>query len=296
MDWLAVELWFSPLMPEDELDVAGDRLSAVFDEFGAQGVEIKPRLRVIVGYLTADAAYEKRLRVLRERLEWMFEAKSLPTAQSLRVKRFTEAEWTASLYGSLKPRPLGRHLVVVPSWEEYLPDEGQVVITIERCQGFGTGDHPTTQLCLELVEAYVAPGMTVMDVGTGSGILAVAAAKLGAKRVYAGDYDPVSVEAAEGNVRANGVEAVVTVCVADGFDIPMDGGAALDLAVSNINTAIILRLIPRALEVVPKGAIWILSGITIDNWPEVDAALGAGGALVVERREKGKWVAAAARR
>ncbi len=208
-----------------------------------------------------------------------------------------------------KPRRVGARFVVRPTWEEFGAQPEDVVLVLDPGQAFGTGDHATTRLCLELLEELDLEGQRVLDVGCGSGILSIAAAKLGA-RVSACDVDPIAVEVARQNAAVNGVDIetwVENLLGSSEGEVPQDESpvgplpAPLDsptrkrdynLVVSNIISATLIRMSRQVAALVEPCGGWIVSGIIEDNWPNVRAsAEGAGFELVVERREDG-WVAA----
>jgi ribosomal protein L11 methyltransferase len=294
MDWLAVDIEFERGISEEQLDWVADLLSSVFEQHGVNGIEIKPKLGIVIGYLPADTKAEERVRNVKDALERLIEVNTeFPWPKSVRVKRFSEKEWTQTLFGTIKPRRVGDRLIVTPSWEKPDPKPDDLVLIIDRCQAFGTGDHQTTQLCLELIEKYVKQGDVVADIGTGSGILSIAALKLGALQALAIDNDPLSIEAATANMEINGVLDRARLAEASGFDLPEEN---FTLVVSNINTFIIIQLIPDAVRAIPKGVLWIMSGITISNWLNLKEKLEEAGFEILEKRESGDWVAAIVRR
>jgi hypothetical protein len=128
-----------------------------------------------------------------------------------RMRFLAETDWAEAWKASCDVLPVGRRLVVKPTWRDYTPQPDDLVIELDPGMAFGSGLHPTTRLCLEAMEDHLRPGATLLDVGTGSGILAIAAARLGASRVLALDTDPLAVRIARENVILNGVEAVVEV-------------------------------------------------------------------------------------
>src|SRR5262249_6287614 len=139
-------------------------------------------------------------------------------------------------------RHVGKRLVIVPSWRRYRPKAGDVVLDLDPGMAFGTGVHPTTRLCLHLLERYLTPDARVLDLGTGSGILAIAAAKLGAARVTAVDLDATAARVAAENVARNEVEDVVD--VAEGELAGVDRAARFELILANINLRVIRAVVP----------------------------------------------------
>ncbi|MFQ5827386.1 MAG: 50S ribosomal protein L11 methyltransferase, partial [Dehalococcoidia bacterium] len=165
--------------------------------------------------------------------------------------------------------------------------DGDVVIEIDPGMAFGTGLHPTTRLCLRELERRLRPGMEVMDLGTGSGIQAIAAAKLGAARVLALDTDPEAVKAARAHVLTNGLSAVVT--VAQGTIPHPSAQSPFDLVVANITAGVIGGLAQSLMAAIkPQGAL-IAGGILADRAGEVRARLTGAGGRVIQRRAQGDW-------
>jgi ribosomal protein L11 methyltransferase len=181
-----------------------------------------------------------------------------------------------------------------------MPEE--VVVRLDPGMAFGTGTHPTTQLCLAALERYVQPGASVLDLGTGSGILAIAAAKLGARPVLGLDIDAEAVRAARENVDANGVGDAVSVELGSLREVIDIGDLRFEirgwgLVVANILSSIIVRLLDEGLaRVVAPGGPLILSGILETQAEEVEQAARQAGLLVSERTQLGDWVAVVARK
>ncbi len=198
----------------------------------------------------------------RERLLGMY-----PGA-ALRIEE--QRDWVASARELLQPMEVGTRFFLVPEWRDDPAPPGRFRITVNPGQAFGTGVHETTQLCLEALERYVNPEATVLDIGTGSGVLARAARLLGAARVYACDIDPVAVEiAGEGFIGS--ADAVATACA--------------DLVVANISPEAIIRLAPDMVRVLKPGGILLASGFEVAEVDQVRAALPPASDV----RIKGNW-------
>jgi len=218
----------------------------------------------------------------------------------LQTRTVREQDWQTAWKAHFRPQRVSERVVVVPSWETYAPAPGLVTVMLDPGMAFGTGSHPTTRLCLAALEQRVAPGMRVLDVGTGSGILAIAAARLGAVSVLALDTDPVAVEAARENVSANGVEPVVHVALGtiggqgelrlEGRDAPVRK-LAFDLVVANLTAAIVARLAGGLVRALDSGGWLVVSGIIDELEDKARRALDAAGFVLVQRLEAGDWVA-----
>ncbi len=212
-----------------------------------------------------------------------------------RARRLAERSWRHSWKRYFGLQRLGRNLVVKPSWSRYAPRAGEIVIEIDPGMAFGTGQHPTTAMCLRALEEMLHPGMRLLDLGTGSGILAIAAAKLGAARVLALDLDPLAVKAARENAAANGVEAVVQAGegTLGAADAPRE---AFDLVVANISSLAIERLAPVLARAVRPGGCLIASGFLEEAVEGLSRALAEGGLALDRVLEDHGWRAIVAYR
>lgn len=203
-----------------------------------------------------------------------------------------EKDWAEYWKRFYKPFRIGSHLVVRPTWEEYQAQEQDVVIDLDPGLAFGTGTHETTALCAELIEQYYTGG-TVLDVGTGSGILAIAAARLGADDVLAIDIDPLAVRTARENVEKNRLNDKITVRQGDLLEGAM---GPYNFAVANILADVIIMLSDPLRRALKPGGIFVCSGIIRDREEDVRQALLQNDYRIIDTRHRGEWVAFAARR
>lgn len=212
---------------------------------------------------------------------------------SLEAREVRDEDWLYAWKKYYHTHKVGNCLVIKPAWEDYRPGQGELVIEIDPGMAFGTGTHPTTAMCLEILEKQVKPGDTVLDVGTGSGILAIAAARLGAAKVLAVDNDPLAVRIAKENVSLNGLDTRVE--VREG-DLLSNVSGTYGLIVANILTSVIKELVPQAVKVMDASGRFIASGVIRDRYPEVREAVDGAGLEIKELAERGEWVALLARR
>jgi len=204
-----------------------------------------------------------------------------------------DEDWAESWKSQYKPFRLGKHIVIRPGWEAYEAQEGDKVVTIDPGMAFGTGTHETTGMCVSLVEEYVKPGMNVMDVGTGTGILAIAAAHMGAKPVLASDIDPMAVRVAKENIEINGFSDVIEAKVGNLLEVA-EGKA--DVVIANIIADVIIMIAADVREVVKPGGVFICSGIARERENEVIDAIVKAGYGKLDKRNQGEWTAIACQR
>ncbi|MGE5591162.1 MAG: 50S ribosomal protein L11 methyltransferase [Bacillota bacterium] len=206
-----------------------------------------------------------------------------------------EEDWANAWKAYFHPFRVGRRLVVVPSWEDYIESPGDIRLTLDPGMAFGTGTHPTTSLCLEVLEEAVRSGDRILDVGCGSGILAIAAAKLGAESVEAMDIDPVAVQVAEENVARNGVSGSVRLARGELAAVVPPGKPSADIVVSNIIADVIIALVGDVRARLRPGGLWLAGGIIEERLPQVEEALRRGGFELAGCRLKGGWAVLEAR-
>jgi ribosomal protein L11 methyltransferase len=205
------------------------------------------------------------------------------------VRTLAEQDWAEAWKKHYSILHLGKHIVIKPSWLDYIPQPEDMVIELDPGMAFGTGLHPSTRLCLVALEKIVTPGIRVLDVGAGSGILSIACAKLGAREVLALDIDPVAVETALKNVAFNHVESNVQV-KKDSIDPERDRNL-YDLVCINILAEVIADLTPALASALHSGGQVIASGILDYKAEDVVQAFATAGIVVLEQSHEDDWVA-----
>ena len=208
----------------------------------------------------------------------------------LDVTEIENQDWAEAWKAYFKPFRVGENLIVKPAWEIW-EGEQDLIIELDPGLAFGTGDHPTTQMCLELIEQHLIPGSRVIDVGCGSGILSIAALLLGADFAEAIDVDPLAVESATANLELNKLSAKALVQQAD---LLQYSEATNHIALVNIVADVIIRLLPELKRVLFPGGKVILGGIIEERFPEIEQALLGNGYTLLEARKRDGWVSAAA--
>jgi ribosomal protein L11 methyltransferase len=288
---------------------AVESVSAVFAEFG-QGVAIEQVVEssrdgdvvnlpadapvVVKTYLPAldPATVERRARI--EKAIWALG--QLRRVGPLQVRTLRETDWANAWKEYFFVHRIGRRVVIVPSWRvaEYEPRPDDVVLLLDPGMAFGTGLHPTTRLCLQALEDLPAlPGMRVLDVGAGSGILAIAAARLGASCVDAVELEAVAASVCQANVDRNGVGDVVSVRHGRVETAP---DVLYDLVLANITVATLLDLQPLLAQQLRPGGLALLSGVLAERAEDLWAALVTSGWLRERTDQEQDWVALLARR
>ncbi len=198
-----------------------------------------------------------------------------------------EEDWANSWKQYYKPVRIGKRLIVVPSWEKFDPAESDIVLRMDPGMAFGTGTHETTRLCSALMEDYMKAGDRVLDIGTGSGILAIAASKLGASKVYAYDIDPVAIRVAEENCLENGCENIE--CGISDLLRQVNTDEKYDFVSANIVADILVRLAPDIARYIKDGGLIAVSGIIDTQEERVLNALVKGGLTHIKTVKENDW-------
>lgn len=236
---------------------------------------------IVRGYIPLDGTLEER----RAKVEYALKCLNLvmpvpmPTYRSI-----AQADWAEAWKVAFKPLRIGAHILVHPTWIDITPQPNDVVIALDPGLAFGTGLHPTTQLCGMAMESRVAPGMRVLDVGSGSALLSILAAKLGATEVLGVDTDPEAVRVGHENAQNNGVGDIVKID-AGSFD---RASGVYDIVIANILAGVIIKMLGNGLATV--GHCFILSGILDTQVNQVYDAVVQAGLEVVERKQITDWV------
>ncbi len=302
MRWIEIAL---------ELDgEAAEAVVEVLTRYGHQGVAIeqagfpletwedevpRPDRLMVRAYFPeddqADAA-KAQIEAALGHLNWLY---PMPTPQ---YRVIDEQDWAEAWKVNYHPVRLGHHILIRPLWVEVTPEPDDVVIALDPGMAFGTGTHPSTQLVLEAAEELVPtlPGAKVLDLGCGSGILAIGAIKFGAATVRAVDIDPIAVKVTRENAEVNGVADKITADEGSLALILSEGGT-YDLALVNILAKVIVMLCGEGLgEVVRPGGVAVFGGIIEEQAAEVETALRTTGLIPYKRRMSGDWVVIEARK
>ena len=238
-------------------------------------------------YIAGDRPCNDELAFLKDRLA----VAGLTDKATVTLGGVNEEDWANAWKAYYKPLHIGERMVIVPAWERYEEKPGEIVVRMDPGMAFGTGSHETTRLVIGLLEKYTKPGCRMLDVGCGSGILAICAAKLGAGQCRAYDIDPVAVRVANENIKDSGMTNVT--CEVSDLLRDVDRAYPYDLITANIVADIIIRMSPDVGALMHVGTVLLVSGIILERSGDVVEALEKNGLKVVERAVDNDWCAMA---
>ena len=271
---------------EDPEDILGREQGPLTWDFADINVlEHKGKVAVVKAYFAEEDNIEDVLQYVNERLTELKEMGIDLGEAKVEHEKMYEEDWANTWKQYYKPSKVGEKIVVKPIWEEYEAKDGELVVDLDPGMAFGTGTHETTRMCIQALERYVKEESTVFDVGCGSGILAIAAAKLGAKLAVGVDLDPVAVESSIENVGYNNLKNIE---ILHGNLVEVIDGKA-DIVVANILAEIICILTDDVKRVLKDGGVFITSGIIHDRVDMVCEKLEATGFEVIEKNRDGEW-------
>ena len=239
----------------------------------------------VLVYLSADAGAADTLTFLKSRFA------ELSIDANITVSGVNEEDWANSWKEYYKPIQIGEKIVIVPAWEKYTQQEGEIIVRMDPGMAFGTGTHETTRLVIKLLEKYIKNGMRVADVGCGSGILAICASKLGAAECKAYDIDPVAVKVANENIKDSGLSNVT--CEVSDLLRQVDKSTPYDVICANIVADIIIRMMPDVGALMNENSVILASGIIVERSQDVISAFDEHGFKIVERIDENGWCALA---
>ena len=280
MAWAVVEI----PVPE----IAGEAVAEALKAAGADGVAEEWRAgRDYVRAFWKDAPLARAAHDTLAALERLTAAGVLERGPVFTLTAMEDQDWLEGWKQYFSPIEISPRLAITPSWEQFTPREGQAAVILDPGMAFGTGAHGTTYTCLQALSDFLQPGMRVCDVGAGSGILAIAAVKLGAGAITATDNDDLAIRVARENAELNDVAERIDFRVAsllDGVDGPFD------LVIANILAPVILELLPQLPRVLVPGGVFISSGYIMEQEPDIRAALEKAGHRILQRYEREGWV------
>lgn len=290
----------------DDIDRATKEISDIFYDFGVTGLKIEEPMKhknpldfyknekdflmvdhAVSAYFPLNIYAEKRKKVILERFEEVF-ADREDIVYTIDFYEYDEEDYQNSWKKYLFTEKVSERFVVKPTWREYEPKDDELIIELDPGRAFGTGSHPTTSLCLKLMEENIKEGDSVIDVGTGSGILMIAADRLGASEVYGTDIDELAVESAKENLELNGIsEDRAKVYL--GNLVSVVNGKKFDVVVANILADILLILLNDISKVVKKDGLVIFSGIIDEKCELLKREVEALGMEILEVKADKEW-------
>ena len=277
---------FKGVAIEDPEDILGrEQRPLTWDFADINVLEHKGKFAVVKAYFAEEDNIEEILGYVNEKLVELKEMGIDLGEAKVEHEKMYEEDWANTWKQYYKPSKVGEKIVVKPIWEEYEQKEGELVVNLDPGMAFGTGTHETTRMCIQALEKYVKEESTVFDVGCGSGILAIAAAKLGAKLAVGVDLDPVAVESSIENVGYNNLNNIE---ILHGNLVEVIDGKS-DIVVANILAEIICILTDDVKRVMKDGGVFITSGIIHDRVDMVCEKLEATGFEVIEKNRDGEW-------
>lgn len=294
------------IFESDDTEKAKKEIGDIFYDFGATGLKIEEPMthknsldyyknekdflmvdHAVSAYFPMNIYAERRKQAIIKRFEETF-AEREDIVYTIDFYDFEEEDYQNSWKKYFYTQKISERFVVKPTWREYEPQEDELVIEIDPGRAFGTGTHPTTSLCIKLMEENIKEGNTVIDVGTGSGILMVAAEKLGAGKIVGTDIDPMAVEVAEENLLLNKVDMEKAKAYA-GDLVTVVQNEKFDVVVANILADVLLILLKDISRVVKKDGLVIFSGIIEDKLEEMKRAVEEVGLEILEVKADKEW-------
>lgn len=267
---------------EDYSDVVDETLEIAHVDLISEELLEKDRTKGIIHiYISPEENPAEAVSFLEERLS----AENIE--HEITINECKTEDWINNWKKYWHPIPIGNRLLIKPAWEQVEDTHGRAVLNLEPGLAFGTGSHPTTRLCLEMLEDYINPASTVLDVGCGSGILSIAALLLGAKSAFGVDIDKLAVKTALANAKENGFEPPVFNAVSGNLSENVSG--KYSVIVANIVADVIMEFTPQAVEFLKDGGVFITGGIIDSRVEEVKTCFYEHGFDIVEHREAKGW-------
>jgi ribosomal protein L11 methyltransferase len=275
------------VLADEELS---EKLAGIFAQLGFEGFwEDTPALRC---YISSDRWSPALMRDV-ESIASLVARSSISVTPKIFARTLQNQNWNEKWEKTIRPIQVSERIVIAPTWHEYKPLPGQIVLTIDPKMSFGTGYHESTRLVLKLLERHLSQGMRVLDVGTGTGVLALAALKLGASSAVAVDNDEWSYDNALENMRLNHVEGRLKIIHGEIASVPP---STFDLILANIQRSVIEGILDEMKELLAGNGLLLLSGLLVTDREAILRKLQESGFSVEEEMAENEWIAVAARR
>ncbi|GMG96032.1 50S ribosomal protein L11 methyltransferase [Tepidimicrobium xylanilyticum] len=281
------ELGVTGLAIEDPMDILAFQQSEEDWDFIDPSIINQDYEGVIIkAYFPEDENLSDKIDLVRENIERIPYKERGKRLGEVTITEVYEEDWAESWKKYYKPVKIGKRIVIKPTWEEYKAGEDELIVELDPGMAFGTGTHETTMMCIEALEDYVKNGHTVFDIGCGSGILSIVAAKLGAEKVVGVDLDSVCVKVSNENISINGVEDVVETRQGNLFEAVHEKAHVI---VANIIAEVIVEMVDYINEYLFDEGIFIASGIITEKLEKVKAKLMEKGFKILEIKCIGQW-------
>lgn len=294
------------IFDSDNIEQVQKEISDIFYNFGATGLKIDEPLKhknpldfykdekqflmvdyAISAYFPMNPYSQRRNEMIKNTIESHFSERD-DVVFTIDFYEYEEEDYQNSWKKYLYPEKVSEKFVVKPTWRDYTPEEGELLIELDPGRAFGTGSHPTTSLCLRLMEENIKENQSVIDVGTGSGILMVAAERLGASTIFGTDIDELAVESAKENLALNNITSdKAQVFLGDLISVVKE--KKFDVVVANILADVLLLLLQDISKVVKKDGIIIFSGIIEDKLDELIKAVKDKNLEILEIKAEKEW-------
>jgi ribosomal protein L11 methyltransferase len=298
MNWLEAKISIN----FDEIIFAIELVSNIFHDIGTNGLVIDDQdktltdanlnlswtghdYNTVTGYLPEDERTAQKCRFLEKKLRWLEKEYGIKT--HILYRSVADEDWSECWKTFFWPEKISQKIVVKPTWREYRSEKNKIVLELDPGMAFGTGTHPTTRLCINMIEKYLKPGDLFLDIGTGSGILMLAAYKLGAQKVTGTDNDQTAVEVAKKNLLQNRIENQKFMIFRGNLIEALQ--KKFNLITANILTEKILMLLNNIRTVMEKGGNLIVSGIMVEHEERVVKKMQAAGFEILDTRTKDGW-------
>ena len=304
MNWLEIKVSFDSEDPH----LVSDLIADVFYEFGVKGVVVDdpelepeegwgsdaqgpPERYAVTGYFPGTQGAAENSRLLEDNIRQL--ANEIGFTFDRNLRRIDEEAWAESWKAFFRPEHITDRIVVKPTWREYTPAADEIVLEIDPGMAFGTGTHPTTAMCVQQIETYLNPGDSFLDVGTGSGILMLAAAKLGAQKLLGIDNDDIAVTVAQDNMRLNRVDPGIYQCCSGHLSEAVD--ERFDFITANILFDVVMELLDTVHVNLATRGMLVCSGIISRNRKAVTDKMARMGYEVLDVLKREEWVCIAGR-
>lgn len=271
-------------------DAVAELLQRIFKETASIYANRDKEVSAVTVYVDRPL---KELRALEPKLRAGFdeiEMYGLDTAPAeIIIEKVKREDWAESWKKYFKTIRIGRKLIIKPSWSKEKGAKGQAVVELDPGLSFGTGQHPTTWYCLKQIVETLRPGASLLDIGCGSGILAISAAKLGYAPVEAFDFDPVAVRIAQANMRRNRVDTKIKCVRSDLTKLPLKSARKFDIISANLIADLLIDESDRILNRLSADGHLIVAGILVTQFPEVRETYGTKGLRLLDTKTEREW-------